>query len=44
MKRKMKLEREVAERDYARRVAAERAVWEERLKRTKREDQARKAE
>ena len=38
LRRKMKLEREVAERDHASRVAAERAAGEERRKLTKRDN------
>ena len=42
--RKMKLEREAAERDHVRKVAAERAAGEERKRLTKRDEQAKRAE
>ena len=44
LKRKMRLERELAERDYLRRMAAKMATGEERKRIVKREEQARKAE
>ena len=44
LKRKIGLEREVAERDHARRVAAERAAGEERKRLARRDKLARKAE
>ena len=44
MRRKMKLERERAERDHARSVAAEKAVGEERRRLARRIEQASKAE
>ena len=44
LRRRMKEEREVAERAHEKKVAAERAAGEERKRITKREEQARKAE